>query len=343
MTQGSGLQAQYYDNMNFTDLKVTRTDATVNFDWGGGTPDPVIGVDTFTTRWTGKVEPQYSETYTFYTETDDGVRLWVNGQLLVDKWIDQGPTEWNGQIALTTGQRYDIRMEFYENGGGAMARLRWSSASQTKQIIPQSRLYLPGSGSQAEINWLVADQLGTPRMIFDKTGSLANTKRHDYLPFGEELFALVGGRTTTQGYTGDSVRQKFTSKERDNETGLDYFGARHHSGMQGRFTSADPKILGIKQVINPQRWNRYTYALNNPLAFYDPDGQDDKGKGGSRVVDIFLFSAFKDGSDRMTREQRAELTKLKRQGRAHGVEIKIFEGPANTVERHLSLWQSRAE
>jgi len=109
---GTGLQAQYFDNMNFTNLKVTRTDATVNFDWGVGAPDSSLAVDTFTTRWTGKVEPQYSQTYTFYTQTDDGVRLWVNGQLLIDKWIDQGPTEWSGQITLTAGQRYDIRMDF---------------------------------------------------------------------------------------------------------------------------------------------------------------------------------------------------------------------------------------
>ncbi|MGH9874726.1 MAG: DUF4214 domain-containing protein [Pyrinomonadaceae bacterium] len=63
-----------------------------------------------------------------------------------------------------------------------------------------------------EANWLVADQLGTPRMIVNKSGSLASVKRHDYLPFGEELFAGTGGRTTAQGYSGDNVRQKFTSK-----------------------------------------------------------------------------------------------------------------------------------
>jgi hypothetical protein len=66
----------------------------------------------------------------------------------------------------------------------------------------------------------VADQLGTPRMIFDKTGSLANTKRHDYLPFGEELFATQGLRTRAIGYgVNDGIRQNFTQKERDKETG----------------------------------------------------------------------------------------------------------------------------
>ncbi len=124
------------------------------------------------------------------------------------------------------------------------------------------------------IEWLVADQLGTPRMVFDKTGSLATTKRHDYLPFGEELFAGTGGRTTAQGYVGDNIRQKFTSKERDNETGLDYFLARYYSSIQGRFTSGDPASLELRHLVNPQDLNRYAYVANNPLKFIDPDGEE---------------------------------------------------------------------
>jgi RHS repeat-associated protein len=115
--------------------------------------------------------------------------------------------------------------------------------------------------------------LGTPRMIFDKTGSLANTKRHDYLPFGEELFAGQGLRTNTIGYVVDNVRQKFTQKERDNETGLDYFGARYYGSTQGRFTSVDP-LAASAIVSDPQSFNRYTYVLNNPLKYVDPTGLD---------------------------------------------------------------------
>src|SRR5207245_4874745 len=108
-------------------------------------------------------------------------------------------------------------------------------------------------------------------MIFDQTGNLANVTRHDYLPFGEELFAGTGGRTTAQGYSGDSVRQKFTGQQRDDETGLDFFEARYFSSTQGRFTSVDP-LLSSATSFDPQTWDRYSYELNNPLAFNDPSG-----------------------------------------------------------------------
>src|SRR5687768_15977296 len=100
-----------------------------------------MGADQFSVRWSGMVSPRYTQAYTFYTTTDDGVRLWVDGQLLIDKWVDQGPTQWSGQVALQAGRLYDIRMEFYENGGGAQAKLEWQSASQAREVVPQSRLY----------------------------------------------------------------------------------------------------------------------------------------------------------------------------------------------------------
>src|SRR5215217_6267989 len=128
------------------------------------------------------------------------------------------------------------------------------------------------SGS-ATIQWLVTDHLGTPRMIVDQTGAWANVKRHDYLPFGEELFAGVGGRSAAQGYSlGDGVRQQFTSKERDIETGLDYFINRYYSSIQGRFTSADPIAMTSQRPPDPQRLNLYSYVRNNPLIYTDPNG-----------------------------------------------------------------------
>jgi RHS repeat-associated protein len=143
----------------------------------------------------------------------------------------------------------------------------------------------------ANVHWLVTDQLGTPRMIVDQTGALSGISRHDYLPFGEELFGGppnqpgAGGRLPTQGYNaGDSIRQKFTQKERDIETGLDYFGARYYSSMQGRFTSPDDFAYDT-HAADPQSWNLYSYVRNNPLRYVDPDGHIKKDKDGNIIFE----------------------------------------------------------
>ena len=111
-----------------------------------------------------------------------------------------------------------------------------------------------------------------PWIVLDQSGSLANVSRHDYLPFGEELYPGTGGRTTSQGYTNnDGARQKFTGYEADAETGLNFAQARYQSATQGRFTSPDP-FGGSMTTASPQSFNRYAYVGNDPLNFTDPTG-----------------------------------------------------------------------
>ena len=138
---GTGLKGDYYDNEDFTAFELTRVDPTIDFNYGNSAPAPGMGNSSFSIRWTGFVEAEFSQTYTFYTLTDDGVRLWVNGQLLIDRWVNQGPTEYNGSITLQAGTKYAIQMDYYDHTGGAVARLFWSSPSTPREIIPQSQLY----------------------------------------------------------------------------------------------------------------------------------------------------------------------------------------------------------
>jgi PA14 domain/Ricin-type beta-trefoil lectin domain-like/Secretion system C-terminal sorting domain len=120
---------------------VQRVEPTIDSDWGLGTPNVAgIGADNFSIRWESILEVPVTGTYTFTSITDDGVRLWVNNQLIINKWIAQAPTPWTGTIALTAGQKVPIKMEYYEAGGGAVARLRWSYAGVGAQAIPQNRL-----------------------------------------------------------------------------------------------------------------------------------------------------------------------------------------------------------
>jgi RHS repeat-associated protein len=143
--------------------------------------------------------------------------------------------------------------------------------------------YSTGEPTEFGTSYLTADHLGSTRVVTDANGEV--TERHDYRPFGEELFAGVSGRTADLKYSGGDtgVRLKFTGKERDAETGLDYFGARYFSAAQGRFTSPDPKAFHAGHIANPQKWNAYAYVLNNPLALIDPDGMEER-----RRIDVFL-------------------------------------------------------
>jgi len=138
---GDGLTGNYFNGKNFETPRYSRKDATVNFNWANGSPDASVNIDQFSARWTGQIQPKYSETYTFYVTTDDGGRLWINNQLIIDKWKDDGGTVVSGTISLTAGQKYDIKLEYYENGGGAKAILEWSSSSQARQVVPQTQLY----------------------------------------------------------------------------------------------------------------------------------------------------------------------------------------------------------
>src|SRR5436309_690002 len=81
----------------------TRPDPTVDYFWSTNSPDPLVNSNLFTVRWKGQVQPQYSEPYTFFVRSDEGVKLYVNGQLLIDKWVGQSVFEWSGNIALQAG------------------------------------------------------------------------------------------------------------------------------------------------------------------------------------------------------------------------------------------------
>ncbi|OAI56202.1 hypothetical protein AYO49_00945 [Verrucomicrobiaceae bacterium SCGC AG-212-N21] len=142
-TTTTGWNATYYNNTTLTPPAAgTQFDAAIttnnNGDWGIGTPDPSILQDNFVARWTGQVQPEFSETYYFSVGVDDGIRVRVNNQLIIDRWTGSVT---QGAINLQAGVLYDIMVEYYELTGAATAQLSWYSQSQPKQIIPTSRLY----------------------------------------------------------------------------------------------------------------------------------------------------------------------------------------------------------
>ncbi|MEM8531970.1 MAG: heparin lyase I family protein [Chloroflexota bacterium] len=137
-----GLRYALYENdtLSGTPIK-TGIDTTVDWNWGTNAPGVGLPEDGFSIRWEGLVEPRYSETYDFCTVSDDGVRLWVDGQQLIDNWTFHGVTEDCGSITLQAGQQYEVKMEYFDATGDAVARLLWSSPSQFKEVIPESQLF----------------------------------------------------------------------------------------------------------------------------------------------------------------------------------------------------------
>lgn len=143
------------------------------------------GRSDYSVRWTGQVTPQHSETYTFHTISNDGVRLWVDGKLVIDNWTDHSATEDEGKIRLDAGRKVNIKMEFYQGGGGAVAKLSWSSPSQKKEIVPEDCLLPPdetGKGLKGE--YFEGKDLG--KLLMTRTDATVNFDWSQRSPFDVE-------------------------------------------------------------------------------------------------------------------------------------------------------------
>ncbi len=172
---GTGLRASFYNDPTtlhaggvippgvapaFGTAAVSRVDLTVNYNWpdsttkGVGSPAAGVNTDYFSCRWIGEVLPEFSQIYTFEVQANRCARLWVNGQLLINRWPGNGDTSggtnrandnpsgtFSATIELSAGVRYPVVLEHFETTGSALAILSWSSGNQPKQVIPQARLF----------------------------------------------------------------------------------------------------------------------------------------------------------------------------------------------------------
>jgi len=138
---GGGLKGEYFNDVNFKSLKLTRVDPRIDFAWGAAPPAKGVNADGFAVRWTGRVRPRFSEKYTFHTESDDGVRLWIGGRKIIEDWTSHSAATKQGRIDLKADRPVDIRLEYFDSSSEAVAKLYWSSRSQSRQIVPADRLY----------------------------------------------------------------------------------------------------------------------------------------------------------------------------------------------------------
>jgi uncharacterized repeat protein (TIGR03806 family) len=254
---GTGLLGQYWTNTTaaaFTNVTfsipptLTRTDAVVNFNWSTNGPAASIGQTNFAVRWTGTVQPQYSETYTFTTIADDGVRFWVNGQLLINSWTAQSSAVTNSAtITLGAQQLYNVRLDYFQGTGNAVAQLFWSSPSTASNIVPQTQFYpytnppptvilaSPNNGDAytAAASVTIGANADAPYNPVSKVGFYANgvllgtLSNSPYAPlytltttdFGAGSYALTAVATDGSGLASTSAPVNITVS---NGTGLPY-------------------------------------------------------------------------------------------------------------------------
>jgi hypothetical protein len=151
---GSGLKGEYFLGRNFEQFEFTRADKNLDLFWGRDrSPSPrlPVGAD-WSCRWTGRVQPRYSEVYTIYAVADDGVRVWIDHKLIIDDWTLHPLLEYSGRIKMEAGRQYDIRVDYFESGGPpASVGIYWESQSQKKEFIPEECFYYPLAGEKVDL------------------------------------------------------------------------------------------------------------------------------------------------------------------------------------------------
>jgi len=142
---GTGLLGRYYRGNNFQQLLFTRPDRNIDFDWPAAPPDPRFGrTEEYTVRWLGNLVPQVTDTYTLMASSDDGVRVYLDGRLLISNWSVHGPSEDTATVQLVAGHKYDIKIEYFENGYGvACIKLYWESLHVPREYLPEQDLRYP--------------------------------------------------------------------------------------------------------------------------------------------------------------------------------------------------------
>lgn len=257
VTASGGLAASYWNNTTLSGTPaVTRTDAVVDFNWGTGSPGIGVNADGFSARWSGYVSVPTAGSWTFYSSTDDGGRVQVDGVYVTDDWRDHGPTETSGAISLGAGL-HEITMEYYENAGGAAATLSWSGPGVAKQVIPSTNLLQrTGFTAPAGIYEALAQSTDGTFTLKDKDQVVAD-------------FTAAGLRDTVTDPNGNTLRVAYDTNARPQYICVS--PAACSDATAQIVLSVDPatgRLVSVSdQYVSPGQYER-TWSYD-----YDPSGR----------------------------------------------------------------------
>ncbi|MDZ7335540.1 MAG: glycoside hydrolase family 3 C-terminal domain-containing protein [candidate division KSB1 bacterium] len=201
-----GLLGEYFNNKDLTGKPaLVRVDPEIHFDWGGQSPDAAINAEQFSVRWTGKLTPPASGDYQIGVTTDDGVRLFLDGKLLIEYWRDRAPMTNTVNVTLEKNRQYDIKMEYYENAGGAYASLGWNYQPDYGRDIAEAVQAAKNADAAIVFVGIVEGEgmdrskLDLPGMQEDLISSVANTGT-------PTVVVLINGSAVTMQNWKDKVQ-----------------------------------------------------------------------------------------------------------------------------------------
>lgn len=250
---GTGLTGSYFNNMTLTGTASLVRNEKVDFAWDVAAPGPGVNADQFSVRWQGKLVPLTSGVHQFRTISDDGVRLWVNNVLLIDNWTNHGPTTNTGAtMPLTAGQPVDVRLEYYENTGGATAKLQWRTPAAVDFVaIPTAQLY-PVSAAEPVVYGLSGNYFNNATL-----GGTAVLTRNETVDFA------WGTASPGAGVNADAFSVRWTGVFTAPKTGGFVFQTNSDDGVR--------LIVNGNQVIG--NWTDHGPTLNNSPIFNAVVGQ----------------------------------------------------------------------
>lgn len=142
--KGGGLLGTYFDKEDLSGQKVQYLDENIDFEWGESWPVPGVPSDHFSVRWTGQIEVPTNANYSFIANCDEGIRLWIDGELIIDRWAKNHGGEFRGKRSLQSGRKYDFKLEYFDSEYNAMVRLSWEWPGFGRQVIPRECFSLKG-------------------------------------------------------------------------------------------------------------------------------------------------------------------------------------------------------
>jgi len=297
---GGGVKAEYFRNTSVSGAPfLTQIESAIDHSWGDpGGPAPSV-VDQFSARWTADLEIAVADTYTFITNSDDGVRLWLDDKRIINNWTDHAPTNnLSRPIKLNPGI-YSLRMEYYEAGGGATAQLSWQTPTVARQIIPAGPLQPP---VRARAFYPANGDVNVPKSVTLTWTAGNDAVTHDVY-FGTDQAAVAAATQADAGvYQGSQMLENTSLSPGPLEGGMTYYwrvdevnDAAEGSpwkGMVWGFTTATFLVVDNFESYTNDSPNRLFQAWVDGMGFseddYFPTGNP--GNGSSSAVGHDIWS-----------------------------------------------------